>query len=339
MMAIHEETPSMYSDIEVAPEDLESFEQCPVCGSFRIVDKGDFAGGRNFNWCLNCSLYLMNPRPTESFLQRFYTSEYWRATNSQTRVVSRLLGQIERSAVFLRLLSKFGLTALEGKILEIGSGMGGVVWSMSNSLGLSPYANEPDGESQRYLALLGVNLLRDEEIDSGAFDEAFSIVVLSHVLEHQTFPKPFLERAIRLLSPGGVLLIEVPNGTVQHNGGIEHPLVFCRNSLRALLNQFGFQYRLTTHAGRGRSIRPPQYLVGVLRKFPSLAERSRSFPRLSILVSRIGRACSPAIRRSGFFLTIERWFGRKVRTSDEKTVRKLRESLIEKLFEKLSPLS
>ncbi len=333
-----EEAPTFYDDLQVTLEDLESVDECPVCGSFRFVDQGDVAGGRDFNWCLGCGLYFMNPRPTERFLNRFYGSEYWRATNSSTGALSRLLGQIERSSVFLRLLSKMNLTTLEGRILEIGSGMGGVVWSMSSALGLSPYANEPDRVSQRFLEFLDVKTVDDENLDSGSLDQAFSFVVLSHVLEHQTFPKQFLERAIRLLSPGGVLLIEVPNGTVDHNGGIEHPVVFSRNALRALLDQFGIQYRLTTHAGRGRSIRPPQYLVAVLQNYPFPARSSRSFPRLSVLASRVGRVCSPVIRRSGFFLNLEKLLGRKVRTSDEKTVARLRLNLIEKLFGKVTDL-
>lgn len=105
-------------------------------------------------------------------------------TDSETGVVSRILRQFERSAVFLRLLSEMNLTSLEGKILEIGSGMGGVVWSMASILGLSPHANEPDIEAKKFLKLLDVNLVSNEEIESGEFHESFSVVVLSHVLEH-----------------------------------------------------------------------------------------------------------------------------------------------------------
>lgn len=300
------------------------------------MDEGDVAGGMNFHWCLSCGLYFMNPRPTEPFLSRFYGSDYWKVTDSGTGVTARILRQFERSAVFLRVLSEMKLSNLEGKMLEIGSGMGGVVWSMANSLGLAPFANEPDAKAKEFLELLDINLVQNEEIESGQLDDSFSIVVLSHVLEHQTHPKPFLERAIRLLAPGGVLLIEVPNGSVVRDGGIQHPVVFSHHSLAALLDRFGFQYRLQTHAGRGRVALPPQYLVAVLQKVPSRSKPSRTHPRLSIQAARIGRSWSPWLRTSVLCLALDKLLGQGVRKSDERTVRKLRVKLLEKLFAQLS---
>ena len=328
---------STYDATEITPSDLEFFEGCPICGDSQCLDKGDVAGGMNFLWCLSCGLFFMNPRPTDTFLGRFYASEYWRVTDAETGVVSRILRQFERSAVFLRLLSKMNLTFLEGKILELGSGLGGVVWSMGSILGLSPHANEPDVEAKKILKLLDVNLVSNEEIESREFFESFSIVVLSHVLEHQTNPKRFLERAIRLVSPGGVLLIEVPNGAVVRDGGIQHPVVFSRQSLAALLDRIGFQYRLKTHAGRGKVALPPQYLVGVIHKVPLAKKKMRNRPRVSILLSRIGRTWLPTMRTMFLFSALDKILGSRRRVADEKTVRKLRVQLIEKLFAKVTP--
>lgn len=328
---------STQSTIKIGPSDLESFDECPNCCSSEIVDRGDVAGGRTYDWCLICGLNFMNPRPTRLFLSRFYSSEYWKLTNSEVGVVSRIIGQLERSAVFLRILSKLKLPSFEGKILEIGSGTGGVVWSMANALGLSPHANEPDAEAKKFLELLDIVAVLNEDIDSGELDGSYSVVVLSHVLEHQTHPRQFLERAIRLLTPGGVMVIEVPNGSVVGpDGGIEHPVVFSRHSLSYLLDQFGFSYQIKMHAGRGRAARPPQYLVGVVQKVPGRSLPFWTRPSLSIRLSRAGRLLSPWMRSSVLFSAVEKLLGRRVRTSDEKTVTRLRLSLIEKLFAKLT---
>lgn len=45
-------------------------------------------------------------------------------------------------------------------------------------------------------------------------DGPFDIVLMSHVLEHFTHPVAMLDRAAHALAPGGVLLVEVPNDTL-----------------------------------------------------------------------------------------------------------------------------
>lgn len=133
------------------------------------------------------------------------------------------------------------------------------------------------------------------------------------------------------------MLIEVPNGAVVRDGGIQHPVVFSRQSLAALLDRIGFQYRLNTHAGRGKVALPPQYLVGVIHKVPLAIKKKQYRPRVSIHVSRIGRKWLPTIRNMVLISALDEMFGSRRREVDEKTVRKLRVKLIEKLFARLTP--
>lgn len=125
-----------------------------------------------------------------------------------------------------------------GKILEIGSGIGAVVWSVARNFGATPYANEPDPDAQEVLQRLGVRLDSQEKLSLVDNQNSYDLVILSHVLEHQPDPKPMLDLVLRQVAPGGLLLVEVPNGDVTEDGGVEHPLVFSRRSLASILRNY-----------------------------------------------------------------------------------------------------
>ena len=42
--------------------------------------------------------------------------------------------------------------------------------------------------------------------------ESFDIVILTELLEHVAYPEDFLTQAIRILTPGGILVLSTPNG-------------------------------------------------------------------------------------------------------------------------------
>jgi len=42
--------------------------------------------------------------------------------------------------------------------------------------------------------------------------EAFDVVILTELLEHVAYPEDFLQQAIRVLAPGGILVVSTPNG-------------------------------------------------------------------------------------------------------------------------------
>ena len=126
-------------------------------------------------------------------------------------------------------------TRLESaKLLEVGSGFGTNLAVWLRHFHVDGYGVEPGGEgfNQGYLAsrmLLAANGLDpDRVIDSGGEtlpfpDESFDIVYSANVLEHTENPERVLAESLRVLRPGGVLHMEMPNYLSYFEG---HYMVF-----------------------------------------------------------------------------------------------------------------
>jgi 2-polyprenyl-3-methyl-5-hydroxy-6-metoxy-1,4-benzoquinol methylase len=91
-----------------------------------------------------------------------------------------------------------------------------------------------------------------ELIEDLAFDGRFSVISMADVLEHIPYPKPALQAVTRLMKPGGVLFVSMPNMATMiwramdgmnanpYWGEIEHYHNFSRQRLYALLEEHGF---------------------------------------------------------------------------------------------------
>jgi predicted SAM-dependent methyltransferase len=92
-------------------------------------------------------------------------------------------------------------------------------------------------------------------------DGRFDILVMKHVLEHARSPAEALAEARRLLSPGGALVVAVPDveywkyrvrkeRAKGYRGklGWEHHVYYSARTLARMLEQHGFQVRATTKA-------------------------------------------------------------------------------------------
>jgi SAM-dependent methyltransferase len=148
----------------------------------------------------------------------------------------------------------------QGKLLDVGCGTGKDLlrlqdagWAVTG-VEINPYA------ASLARARLGC------EIVVGHFDEApldgrqFDAVRLSHVLEHLPSPRQSLEKARRLLRPGGLLWLEVPNaGSVERRlfrrywwpwDLPRHLYHFTPTTLVRLLRDVGFRPRKVKCDGR-----------------------------------------------------------------------------------------
>ncbi len=178
----------------------ELLQQCNLCDSSQI-DVLDSAC--NIAQCRACGYVFDNPRPTLEALIGFYSKpgkyDSWLEE----------LGPRER--LWRRRLNQLQSTKKPGSILDVGAGIGQFL-SIARSSYSEVYGTEVSSTAveiakQRY----GLELFHGTVDDLPAQAKTFDNITLFHVLEHVPDPKSMLKTCHSLLSPGGILVIAVPN--------------------------------------------------------------------------------------------------------------------------------
>jgi 2-polyprenyl-3-methyl-5-hydroxy-6-metoxy-1,4-benzoquinol methylase len=177
--------------------------------------------------------------PSESSLNAYY-QQYWQS-NVATSTPSTRRYYLAQAISRIRYLQKQISFAADIKILDVGAGPGLFLQALIHEgLNAKYYAIEPD-------KIEGGKLGRDKRVSAvyRSVDECptttkFDLIVLSHVLEHVTFPNEFIAALMDRLASNGILFIEVPNNDHLYKQQFEpHVLFFNRASLNQLLNRHG----------------------------------------------------------------------------------------------------
>ncbi len=259
---------------------------CPLCGSsdhrmvcvakdYTYAMPGEYVVVR----CCACRHMYLNPRPTDESLMNCYPQNYvpHRFDNeSQTASPSKQKGSWLRRIVraipglrrFLFWLGQEHATVLpappvpgESRLLEIGCAHGGFL-KRASDLGWVVDGIEPGREAAQAAKDQGLDvycgLFSDRPLASASRDA----VILWMVLEHVPNPVELLEEIARILRPGGLLALSVPNA-----GGWERRLAgrywlgydaprhlqdFTASRVRQLLGAQGFERIRVVHQANTR---------------------------------------------------------------------------------------
>lgn len=221
---------------------------CPNCNSSEhtlYLTEGDFKIVK----CSNCSLvYLLNIPDESEIYEDYYKIEFSKedySKDSKFPHLAEIYTINDQRLYYLRKLK------LKGAILDIGCGTG-LFLKTARDYG---YNTQGIDVSQNALAFaresFGLTVSNDKIEDLITKNKKYDFVTLWHVLEHFANPKDELGKIKKLLNPGGVLLIEVPNlnslkfklAKSKWKGG-NHPLYhrtfFTAKSLKETLRLAGF---------------------------------------------------------------------------------------------------
>lgn len=232
---------------------IELLDKCPVCAHssaharLRFVkhDLKIFA-------CEDCGSLFVNPQPPADTLKEMYTganyfqgggfdgygySDYQRMAHMKERTFLRWLNDVER---FVSTGNMLDIGCATGLMMDIAQKSG---WS-TIGIELSDYA--ADRARQRGLEVYSERL-ETLRLPEGDFDA----VLMLDLLEHIPDPISMLQRARRLIRPGGILYAVTPNvrsfsAQVQranwpHLKPQEHLCLFSKRGIRRSLERAGFE--------------------------------------------------------------------------------------------------
>lgn len=193
---------------------MEHLSACPACNNKQLkpylVCKDYTVSGENFSLsqCGACSLVFTNPRPNSVDIWPYYKADSY--VSHTDEAAPGIINQIYLRVRRFTLASKAKLVKRVSKgnrLLDIGAGTGAFAAQMQE-LGWTVVAVEPD-ESARAIAIKRGLVTGDESLLKTI--APVSVITMWHVLEHVHQLQNRVEELYRLLEPGGVAIIAVPN--------------------------------------------------------------------------------------------------------------------------------
>ncbi len=179
------------------------YAPCPLCACSSFIDSFvDRHHHAKYGKCTACATIVLDrtlwPQNVDTHYESYYDSSF--AGRSYA------LGHFSRRAEFVRRFIQPG-----GSVCEIGAASGEALHVLKQEgyevagVELSQHA------ITEAKAHYGIDLIHGTIHDARFPDALFDVVLMHHVFEHLTDPHAALAEVWRILKPGGVVVIEVPN--------------------------------------------------------------------------------------------------------------------------------
>lgn len=222
----------------------------------------------NYKRCenINCRLVWLDPAPLGSELWKAYTT-YHTHTKQKVAIIPKTFLSIVNRIVTLALFPVWLINGIykekrqirlmmlgqhsPGRLLDIGCGGGRFLKRMQRH---GWKVEGVDFDAQATLLVTkkyGIKTFTGDLLSLGIPDESFNAVTMSHCIEHLTNPIEVLNECLRILKPGGVLVITTPNvesRAAKEFGDVwrgweppRHLYLFSINTLRNFLVSTGFK--------------------------------------------------------------------------------------------------
>jgi ubiquinone/menaquinone biosynthesis C-methylase UbiE len=193
---------------------------CPLCSSektglqFKCNDH--FISGKDFALfkCSACDFLFTQDYPEETEIGRFYESDKYISHSNTSEGISNKIYRIVRSIMLNKkkeLIKK--ITGLKnGVILDIGSGTGHFAATMKKAGWLAEGIEINEKVRNFSRSHFGLEIYPPDKIP--AFEaNSFDCITLWHVLEHFHDPFKYISEIYRILKPGAVCVIALPNSS------------------------------------------------------------------------------------------------------------------------------
>ena len=230
----------------------EEVRECGVCGSPRWGAAGEVCGKR-YARCDGCGVVRLYDRVAVDQLHRLYAGYYPGADPSP----DELRRQLDNPTfAHRRRRLEAAVPAARRRIFEVGCGDGNFLAYLRGH-GWQVHGSEYDPET---VALVrrrhGIELFAGDVADAVPAGAPFQVAAAYHVLEHVYQPAEWLAAVRRMLEPGGVLHLQVPNhgSLTRRLAGAawvsvmfpQHVYFYTPSTLAALLRRAGFAPQAVT---------------------------------------------------------------------------------------------
>jgi len=192
---------------------------CPGCqaqqpqnmlNGLRDVE-GGIEGEFSISRCKACGLTFLSQRPSDDNLLLCYGNEYHVRTDRTNNVILKFLFSIRYYLRLRRILKYHGNRPLHS-VLEVGCGDAQFLYYLERRLsadadiiGIDVARGSSPAPSTSHVKIITASL-SDLRIET-----KFDLILMYDVLEHLPDPGDAIRRAGKLLSEGGLLIIQVPN--------------------------------------------------------------------------------------------------------------------------------
>jgi SAM-dependent methyltransferase len=227
---------------------------CPICAGKNLKTEfitKDFrypALGVTFTIvrCSLCNFKFLNPRPTQNSSGEFYKSGFYKPGNSICYTIIRPLANLVKR----NLVSTIKKYRSNGRVLDIGCGNGEFI-SLLMRNGFDAYGVEPSSQAPNYFLSSASGRIYNKNLGDCKFeDNYFDCIIMWQSLEHIHSLVDTLREIKRIIKPGGLMLVSVPNdnffeskifGTYYYNLEVpRHLYFFTRHSLTSLFKKNGY---------------------------------------------------------------------------------------------------
>lgn len=246
-----------------------------LCETCKATDFRPYKNHRKLSLelCKNCGFIRCRVIPSQEDLNRLYSQNYYVSwgINDAEEWGSRL-----KQRTFHNLLDTVETFVPEKKkLLDIGCATGLLIGEAERK-GWDIYGIDVSS----YSVSVAQTGYPDRVVRAGLFDDPFpgikfQVVTMTDMLEHERFPREFLDKVKERLEPNGIIVITTPNtqsltgklfGGAWHHIKEEHLYYWSHKNIKRMLTAAGFK---TLASGPFKKTLNLQYIKNQIRAYPN----------------------------------------------------------------------